>query len=336
MPRAKAWASKARVNAVLHYRLSNDLAGSLGRRTPDWLRLVTVDSSDSVALAKIFRTMDVLFHVLDPVTDYLMSFAPQLKLIQKIGVGVDTIDLVAANKREIIVANMPGTNTRAVAEMTLSLILCVLRRVVMLDRSVRVGSGWNLAPESYEGVGEVFGRVVGFIGYGAVPRYLAPILQSLGARIIYSSRTLLPGPVGEARSLNDLLAEADIVSLHVPSTPATEALINQESIARMRRGSILINTARGSLIDEAALTDALNSGHIRGAGIDVLRSEPARSDNPLLSLDNVVVTPHTAWLTPETFHRSLTVAIENCRRLRDGEPLLHQINFTQYSAVSDR
>jgi phosphoglycerate dehydrogenase-like enzyme len=127
------------------------------------------------------------------------------------------------------------------------------------------------------------------------------------------------------RELNDLLAEADIVSLHLPLVPETERLIGGAALARMKPGAILVNTARGGLVDEAALVASLTSGHLRAAGLDVFAEEPVRPDNPLLSLENVVMMPHVAWLTPETLDRSLDIAAENMRRLRDGRGLLHRV-----------
>ncbi|HEX7008143.1 MAG TPA: NAD(P)-dependent oxidoreductase, partial [Alphaproteobacteria bacterium] len=123
-----------------------------------------------------------------------------------------------------------------------------------------------------------------------------------------------------------LLAEADIVSMHIPDTPETHGIIDKVAIARMKPGAIFVNTARGGLVDEAALVEALQSGHLRAAGLDVFAEEPVRTEgNPLLALDNVALAPHLAWLTVETFDRSLAVAVENCRRLAGGEPLLHRV-----------
>ena len=129
----------------------------------------------------------------------------------------------------------------------------------------------------------------------------------------------------EWRELPALLAEADIVSLHLPLTPKTERLIDAPAIASMKDGAVLVNTARGGLVDEKSLVSALRAGHLRAAGLDVLTVEPAPSDNPLCALPNVVLMPHIAWLTPETLDRSLGIAFENCRRLRDGENLMHRV-----------
>jgi phosphoglycerate dehydrogenase-like enzyme len=268
---------------------------------------------------------EVVWHVLMPITAEVIAGAPRLKLIQKIGVGLNTIDLEAARARGIKVCNMPETNSRAVAEMTLALMLAALRRLPAFDSATRAGRGWPLEPEVQDNLGELAGRTVGLVGFGAVPRLLVPVLKALGARVLYTARAPKPGADAEWRALPDLLAEADVVSLHVPLTPDTVRMIDGAAIARMKPGIVLVNTARGGLIDEAALVAALASGRIRAAGLDVFALEPVRADNPLLRLDNVVLTPHVAWLTAETWERSLTVAVENCRRLVAGRPLLHQV-----------
>ena len=254
-----------------------------------------------------------------------MDLAPRLRLIQKIGVGVNTIDLDAARQRGIAVANMPGTNSPAVAEMTLMLMLATLRRATYLDPLTRRGEGWRPDLALLDGIGEIAGRTVGFFGYGAIPSRLTPVLQALGAQVVY--HTPQPKPEAAARHVefHDLLAVSDILSLHAPSTPQTRGRFDAAALARLRPGAILINTARGDLVDEAALVGALTSGALRGAGLDVFAEEPLAPDAPLLALPNVVLAPHVAWLTPETLARSLSVAIENCRRLRDGAPLLHQV-----------
>src|SRR5205085_5678525 len=160
---------------------------------------------------------------------------------------------------------------------------------------------------------------------GMVPRALVPMLHGLGARPVYWSRTDHPELGIPHRDLDELIATADIVSLHLPLVPETERLIDGAALARMKPGAILVNTARGGLIDEPALIEALQSGHLRAAGLDVFAEEPLPADSPLLALDNIVLMPHVAWLTPETLDRSLEVAVENMRRLRDSGELLFRV-----------
>ncbi len=313
---------EAGVKAVLQYRASSGFRAQLAAARPDWLSLAVVDEGDLAAFGREMADADVLLHVLEPVTAAVIAAAPRLRLIQKIGVGVNTIDLDAARAHGAAVCNMPGSNSQAVAEAALLLMLAALRRAVPFDRATRAGLGWRMEPDDFDALGELGGRTVGLVGYGAIPRRLAPILSALGASVIHTSRT--PGGDGWV-PLDVLLARSDVVSLHVPLTPDTARLIDAGSIARMKPGAVLINTARGGLVDEAALVDALRSGHLRAAGLDVFATEPVSAGNPLLALDNVVAAPHVAWLTPETLARSIHAAMENCRLLRAGEALLNRV-----------
>jgi phosphoglycerate dehydrogenase-like enzyme len=220
---------------------------------------------------------------------------------------------------------MPGTNTQAVAEMTLLLMLATLRRLAQLDDLTRAGRGWLLDPAMADDLGELAGRTVGLVGFGAVARRFAPIVQAIGAKVVYTSRQAAVEAPIPYLPFPEILSTADVLSLHLPLTAGTTGIINAAALAAMKRGSVLINTARGPLVDEAALVEALTSGQLRGAGLDVFSREPISADDPLLRLPNVVVTPHLAWLTAETVERSVAVIAENCRRLRYGEPLLHRV-----------
>lgn len=314
------------MKAVLHYRASHGFRAMLGRAAEvAGVDAVVVDEDDDAAFAREIADAEVLLHVLKPVTAAMIAAAPRLRLIQKLGVGVNTIDLEAAKAAGAAVCNMPGTNSQAVAEMTLALMLAVLRRLSYLDPLTRRGQGWSPDPDLIDGVGEIAGRTVGFVGYGGSASRLGPVMEALGARVVYTARGPKTGVVGRFLPLGDLLAEADIVSLHVPLTDETRGLIGPAELAAMRPGAVLVNTARGGLVDETALVAALGSGRLRGAGLDVFGEEPVAPDNPLLTLPNVVVAPHMAWLTPETLERSLVVAFENCRRLAADLPLVHQV-----------
>ncbi|MEO8855971.1 MAG: 2-hydroxyacid dehydrogenase [Burkholderiaceae bacterium] len=313
------------MKALLHYRASALLQQRLRAAMPPWVEVVTIDEGDEQALLREIANTQVLLHVLKPVTRAMMQAAPQLRLIQKIGVGVNTIDLRAASERGIQVANMPGSNSQAVCEMTLALMLAVLRKLLPFDAATRRGAGWSFAPDATDAVGEIGGKTVGLVGYGDVARRVALVCKALGARVVFTARTAQSDANAQAVSLTELLSQSDIVSLHVPLTDATRRIIDAAAIARMKPGAMLVNTARGALVDEAALLAALQSGHLRGAGLDVFDQEPAAADNPLFQLPNVVVMPHLAWLTAETLERSFGVAVENCTRLRDGVALRHAI-----------
>jgi len=312
------------MNIVLHYRASPGFRAQLATMLPKGMNLCVIDETDDAAFGEAMKTADVLLHVLRPVRAADIEGALHLKLIQKIGVGVNTIDLDAAKKAGVAVCNMPGTNTQAVAEHALMLILASLRRVTYFDPLMRKGAGWKPDTVAFDRTGEIAGRTVGFVGFGAVPQRLAPVLEALGAKLIYNARSPRENVSARFVSLDELLATADIVSLHCPATPETIGMISRDALAKMKKGAVLVNTARGELVDEVALVDALNSGALAAAGLDVFCNEPVE-DHPLFGLANVVVTPHVAWLTPETLARSVAVAFENCRRVIAGEELLHKV-----------
>ncbi len=310
---------------VLQYAASLGFRAQINAAFAGFGSVVVVDETDEAAFQSEIGEASVLLHVLKPVTEAVIAAAPRLRLIQKIGVGVNTIDLSAARARGVAVANMPGTNSAAVAEMALALMLGVLRRTLYFDALTRAGDGWRPAPSILDQTGEIAGRTVGLVGFGASARRLAPVLAALGAEVIYTARSEKPDAGHGFRSLPALLARADIVSLHAPLTAETRGLIDSAALSRMKPGAILINTARGELIDEAALVGALSSGHLRGAGLDVFAVEPALAGSALFDLPQVLMSPHVAWLTPETLARSLVVARENCRRLGAGESLMHRV-----------
>lgn len=294
------------MKVVFHFDGTEALRAKLGD-------VILCPESDTAAFERLLPEMEVLWHVLKPVTAEVIGRAPKLKLIQKIGSGVNTIDVEAAKRRGIAVCNLPGTNSRAVAEMTLLLMLACLRRLPQLSAAVH-SARWLDAWKLQDSFGELGGRTVGLLGYGAVAKLLEPMLHAMGAKVQYWSRS--------AGDFASVLGSSDIVSLHLPLTTETEKLVDPR---RMKRGSILINTARGGLVDEPALIEALKTGHLSAAGLDVFREEPAPADHPFVGLPNVVCAPHLAWLTQETLERSIGAAMENVRRLRTAQPLLNRV-----------
>lgn len=282
---------------------------------------VVTHVDEAAPLDGVAGEITALLHVLTPVTGDFIAAAPKLKLIQKLGVGVNTIALDAARDHGVAVCNMPGTNSQAVAEMALSLMMAVLRRTCFFDARTRAGEGWTADPSELDSVGEVAGRTVGLVGFGNSAQRLAPVLEALGAKVVYTARAPREVPY-DYWPLDRLLAESDVVSLHIPLTDETRGAIDPFA---MKKGAVLVNTARGELVDQVRLIEALTAGHLRGAGLDVFAEEPLPAGHPLLAQPNAVVAPHIAWLTPETLNRSLSVAHENCRRLVAGEALLHQV-----------
>jgi phosphoglycerate dehydrogenase-like enzyme len=313
------------MKVIYNYAAGPEFAQVLGALGDVGLDVAICPESDDAHLFELLRDTEVLWHCLRPVDAKVIDAAPRLRLVQKIGIGVNTIDLERARARNVAVCNMPGTNSRAVAEHTLGLMLAVLRQIRRFDADVRRGDGWSWAEARQDRLGEIAGRTIGLVGMGGIPQMLAPALRAMGANVIYTARAAKPQLPFEFVALDELLERADIISLHVPLTDATRHLLNAQRFARMRHGSVLINTARGALVDEAALVAALDAGRIAAAGLDVFGSEPVARDNPLLQRDDVVLTPHVAWLTRETLQRSLDVAVANCHRLANAQPLLHRI-----------
>jgi glyoxylate reductase len=221
--------------------------------------------------------------------EYLAAAGDQLRIVANYGVGVDNIDLEAARRRGVVVANTPDVLTRATAELTIALILSLLRRVAEGDRFVRSGTPWHFSLEFMLGNG-LEGKVLGIVGAGRIGREAARLGEGLG---------LIGRFAGRGDPLAPLLAEADVVSLHCPLTPETRHLIDAEALAQMKGTAVLVNTSRGAVVDEAALVEALRQGSIAGAALDVFEYEPHVSEG-LLGLDNVVLTPHIASATRET------------------------------------
>ena len=223
---------------------------------------VVTHVDEAEPLDAVAPEITALLHVLTPVTPQFIASAPKLKLIQKLGVGVNTIALDAAREHGVAVCNMPGTNSQAVAEMALSLMMAVLRRTCFFDARTRAGEGWTADPSELDQVGEIGGRTVGLVGFGNSAQLLAPVLAALGAKVVYTARSARDVPY-EYMPLDRLLATSDIVSLHIPLTGETRASIDPLA---MKKGAVLVNTARGELVDEARLVDALTSGHASSRG----------------------------------------------------------------------
>src|ERR1700691_2779493 len=297
----------------------------------DWLDIHWCADDDSAeSQATFYRELpeaDVIWHVLRPLSGADLSRATRLRLVHKFGAGVNTIDVDTATKPGVAVANMPGANAPSVAEGTVLLMLATLRRLPALDRATREGRGWPSDPQLGETVRDVGACTVGLVGYGNVAKHVARIVAAMGATVLHTSTRDdgLPG----WRPLSELLAACDIVSLHLPLTHSTHGLLGEAALARMKPAAVLVNTSRGAIVDEDALVSALRDGRLAAAGLDVFAAEPVLPDNPLLGLDNVVLTPHVTWYTVDTMRRWLTEALNdpaNCRRLRDGQQLAHVVN----------
>ncbi|WBP97260.1 2-hydroxyacid dehydrogenase [Mycolicibacterium neoaurum] len=293
----------------------------------DWLDIRWCAEDDDTTFYRELPHAEVIWHVLRPLSGADLELARRCRLVHKLGAGVNTIHVTTATARGIAVANMPGANAPSVAEGTVLLMLAALRRLPALDRATRAGTGWPSDPSLGETVRDVGGCTVGLVGYGNIAKQVERVVIAMGApadRVLHTS-TRDDGNPGW-RPLTELLAESDIVSLHLPLTEATHHLLDRRALALMKPDAVLINTARGPIVDEQALAEALRDGRLAAAGLDVFSVEPVDADNPLLDLDNVVLTPHVTWYTADTMRRYLEFALSNCRRIRDGHPLANVVN----------
>jgi phosphoglycerate dehydrogenase-like enzyme len=290
----------------------------------DWLDIRYCAEDDDETFYRELPEAQVIWHVLRPISGEDLEKAQRCRLVHKMGAGVNTIDVGTATRLGIAVANMPGANAPSVAEGTVLLMLAALRRLPALDLLTREGRGWPSDPSLGETVRDIGGCTVGLVGYGNIAKTVETMVTAMGARVLHTS-TRDDGHPGW-RSLPELLAASDILSLHLPLTEKTAGMIDRAALARMKPDAVLVNTSRGGVVDEGALVDALSSGALAAAGLDVFAVEPIPAGNPLLGLDNVVLTPHVTWYTADTMRRYLEHAVDNCRRLTEGQGLANVVN----------
>lgn len=255
----------------------------------------------------------------------LDALAPELKYIGLQSTGYNVVDLEAARKNGVTVCNIPAYSTNAVAQQVFAFILHFANQVDLHSDSVHSGD-WCACPDfCYWNVplSELKGKTLGIIGFGSIGSRVAEIGEVFGMKILVHSRTekdLCSFKTADNVDLDTLLANSDFITCHCPLTPETTGLINQETISKMKKSAVLINTSRGPVVDEQALADALNKDEISGAAVDVLSVEPAKSDNPLLSAKNCIITPHIAWAAKETRARLLGILEDNLKCYLNGKP----------------
>lgn len=256
-----------------------------------------------------------------PLTERTLAAAPDLKLFVVCRGGPVNVNVAAATQHGVAIAYTPARNAAATAEHTVALLLSALRGIPAADGAMRQGE-WK-GDYTYESAGfELETSTVGLIGYGAIGRRVAQILRGFGAQILVYDPYAVAGSDGaEAVSLNDLLARADVVSLHARETPESKGILGREQFAKLRRGAVVVNCARGALMDYDALTEALQSGHLFAAAADVFAVEPIPADSPLLKLPNFIMTPHIAGGTRQAAEKAATIAAEQLRLYLAREPL---------------
>jgi D-3-phosphoglycerate dehydrogenase len=276
---------------------------------------VTLPGSESDLVARI-RDAEVAITIRSSTkfTAAVFAASPGLKAVSIWGTGTDNVDLTAAQQHGVTVMNTPGVSAASIAEHSLMLALAVARRVVSTHNGV-VAGGWPRG-----GAMQLHGKTLGVIGLGAIGRRLARLGQGVGMRVI--AWTMHPNPAlgFELVELDELLRTSDVVSVHLRLSPQTTGFLGRERLALMKPGAILINTARGPIVDEAALIEALRERRIGGAGLDVFDIEPLPAGHPLTGLSNVVLTSHCAGITPEALEAGLALAIENVVNYLNGQP----------------
>lgn len=259
-----------------------------------------------------------------PITADVLKACPQLTYIGVLATGYNVVDLAAAKEQGITVTNIPSYSTNAVAQATFALLLEVTNQVGHHNRSVHQGDWQTSKDFSYwqTPLMELAGKTIGLIGYGAIAQAVATIAHAFQLKVIYFNHRPKPAQADWAKqvSLAELYQEADIISLHVPQFPETEKMIDRTALAQMKSSAILINTARGGLIDEGAVAEALHTGQIAALAADVVSKEPIAADNPLLQAPNCYLTPHIAWAPVETRRRLMGIAVANLSGFKSGTP----------------
>ncbi len=260
-----------------------------------------------------------------PITARVLAAAQNLKIIAKNGAGVDSVDLQEASRRNICVAVAPGANAPAVAEHAVTMMMALVRDLTGHDRKIRAG-GWE--GTSYQGR-DFRGSVVGIVGFGSIGQSTARLATSLGAQVVVFDPSSRSDNFEFEPDFGIFLGRVDFLSLHCPLTEQTRGLIGSREIGLMKPGSFLINTARGSIVDEVSLVDALRRGHLAGAGLDTFEVEPIASDNPLLGIDNVILTPHVAGVTRKAALEVATTTARNVVDFLQGQalPSHHVVSF---------
>ena len=279
--------------------------------------------TEAQAIERIGDSQIVLVNKV-PITRRILDACPNIRLICIQATGYNIVDCDACDARGIPVTNVPSYGTAAVAQFTLALMLETCYQIGLHNTSVHQGDWirsdrfcYWLTPQM-----ELAGKTLGIYGFGRIGRAVGQLAKAFGMRVLAYSRSQYPEgrEIGEYVDLDTLLRESDFLSLHCPQTPQTEKLINRETLDMMKDGAILINTARGGLLDEEAVAQALVSGKLRAAALDVVSQEPMAEGNPLLSAPNCIITPHIAWAPLESRQRLLDCVVENIRCFLDGKP----------------
>jgi D-3-phosphoglycerate dehydrogenase len=297
---------------------------ALARLGPEYRMAKSPSAADILAVA---RDADAVLVTYAKLPGELLRQLTRCKAIGRFGLGVDNIDLPAAKELGIAVNYVPDYCLREVSDHAMALLLALARKIPLSNKLVQSGR-WEVPP--IVPLRRLEGHVLGLIGFGNIPRALAPKAKSFGFKVIthdpYVGKDVLDKAGVEGVSFDDLLARSDFISVHAPLLPATRGLLDAATFSKMKTGAYVINTARGPLIDEGALVQALDSGKVGGAALDVVASEPLAKDSPLLNRDNVILTPHTAFYSVEALEELQTKCASDVARVLSGEKAVYPIS----------
>lgn len=298
--------------------------------------VVVSPSPDEKDLLPLVGDAEVIMVVYAKISSNIINEAKKLKGIVRYGVGVDNIDITSATSRGVIVCNVPDYAVETVADFTMALMLAVARRIPLADKAMRMRSWgvWTSPPKTYRGV-DLSNKTLGVIGLGKIGRAVVRRAAGFNMKIIgydpYIKERDVESLGVKLVTLDELLSVSDFITIHSPLTTETKHLIGEKEMKKMKKSAYLINTARGAIIDTVALTKALKEGWIAGAALDVYPKEPPAEDDPILDLENVIVTPHIAWYTEEALLRLEMEAVENAIKITRGERPKNVVNPQVFS-----
>lgn len=282
--------------------------------------------NDENEIIKRIGDADAVYTNKTPISKKTLEAAPNLKFIGVLATGYNVVDVNAAKDKGVVVSNIPSYGTAAVAQFAIAMLLEICHHVAHHSNAVHDGR-WENSPDfcfwDYPLI-ELADKTIGIIGFGRIGQATGKIAQAMGMKVLaYDSYT---NPAMESETcryadLNTILKESDVIALHCPLFPETQGIINKDTIAKMKDGVIILNNSRGPLIVEQDLADALNSGKVYAAGLDVVSSEPIKGDNPLLTAKNCIITPHISWAPKESRQRLMDIAVDNLRQFQNGTPV---------------
>ena len=319
-----------RPNVLYYSHAGEDVYALIREAAGDTFRVLTLATNDDAERRALLPEADVVICAAYPFRAPLLQAAEKLALVHHQGVGwQDTIDWTVLRERGIPLALTPEGTTIGVAEHTVLLMLAAAKRLAFADSELRQGR-WHINALRADSR-ELWGKTIGYVGMGRIGQAVAERLAAFGCSGLYCDPMARLDPIREtalglrAAPFEEVLAAADVLTLHIPLTEGSRGLIGRTALAAMKPGAILVNTARGGIVDDTALAEALASGHLLAAGLDVFETEPPAPDHPLMRLPNVVLTPHISAGTRDAMRQKMAAIFDNLRRFREGQPLRNRV-----------